>query len=225
MRVNKTNVVQSTNLKKPIIHNVFIIDRSGSMSGSKYISAIKSVKTELELLSKDENSVFKNYVVEFDNSYEQPLRIKTHLWNSLDTQFKEAGASGGTPLYNTMGTIFKKLESELKSDDRVLIKIFTDGGDTDNNKGEWNSNSIGVYTNKLININKWTITVNCTLTDKYAILKMGIPESNILCHNNTAEDIERVSSLRTMSSLSYSKSVSMNVSADELKSNFYSKSI
>lgn len=41
MRVNKTNVVQSTNLKKPIIHNVFIIDRSGSMSGSKYTSAIK----------------------------------------------------------------------------------------------------------------------------------------------------------------------------------------
>jgi hypothetical protein len=124
-----------------------------------------------------------------------------------------------------MGKFFKKVEAQVKSGERVLVKIFTDGEDTSNGKGEWNATNIVPYINKLINVDYWTITFNCTEKDKFRITKIGIPESNILTHNNTAEDIEKVAIMRRVSTLSYSKSVSEGISADVLVNSFYSKSI
>jgi len=234
MRVRPSIQIQEEIGKIPTIHNVIISDRSGSMSGSKYNSSCESIKKELEILAQDKNAKFTQTVIEFDShgsySVEKHVRLIEHYWldKSNPVKFDGHGAQGGTPLYNAMGEIFARLEKEVKPEDRVLIKVFTDGEDTDATRGsrnEWNKSSIGVYINKLISVNKWTITFNCTAQDKHYILSIGIPESNILTHNNTAQDIERVSNLRTSSTLGYSKSVAGGASADSLVSSFYSKTV
>jgi hypothetical protein len=215
-KTEKTN-----NKDKPTIHNVIIANANSSMKGGKYNSSIKSIKAELNILAKDTNSIFKHTLVEFDDS-----RYIKHFFaeeNAVD--FSPIGASGFTPLYNTMGKVFKELEAIVKPNERVLIKVFTDGADNEYGKGTYNANTIGVYINKLINKNNWTITFNCTNHDKANILQIGIPESNILTHDDTAEDIERVSQMRAGSTIFYSKSVNRGVSAENLVSNFYSKSI
>lgn len=226
MRVDggKTSTKKETsNGPKSTVHNIIISDASGSMSsGRKYDASVKSIKNELVILAQDPSVDFTQTLVEFDSP-----RVVTHFWKTPSGEaldFPAIGANGGTPLYNTVGDILTKFEKTVKEGDRVLVKIFTDGGDTENGRGNWNAQSIGVYLNKLINVNNWTITVNCTVADKQTVLRMGIPESNILTHNNTAEDIERVSNERLGATVMYSKSVSRGVSADVLKSNFYSKS-
>lgn len=215
-KTEKTN-----NKDKSIIHNIIIADASGSMTGSKYDSSIKSIREELDLLSKDKNCTFLHTLVEFDSS-----RYKEHFFTSKEIgEFIAIGANGGTPLYNTIGIILTKLEKIVKPDERVLIKVFTDGQDTENGRGSWNSSSIAMYIKKLIDVNNWTITFNCTIQDKHYITRIGIPESNILTHNNTAEDIERVSQMRSINTVMYSSSVASGASAESLVSNFYSKSI
>lgn len=207
---------------KSTVHNVIISDASGSMQGGKYNASVQSIQTELNILAKDENVNFTQTLVEFDSQ-----RNSKHFWMTPAKEavsFSPIGAYGGTPLYNTIGKTLTDLENSIKKEDRVLVKIFTDGQDTENGSGQWNKNNLGVYLNKLINVNNWTLTFNCTAADKASVLKIGIPESNILTHNNTAEDIERVSNERLGATIMYSKSVSRGVSADVLKSNFYSKS-
>lgn len=226
MRANpnfKQSVVENTtNEQKNVVHNVIISDASGSMSGSKYTTSCKSIKDEIDVLSKDSSVIYKFSLIEFNSR-----RTVKHLWLeenfNKNVNFISAGYS--TPLYQTIGSILTELEKTVKPDERVLIKIFTDGDDTTYDKGEWKTSNTGIYLNKLINVNNWTITFNCTEQDKKKILRLNIPESNILCHNNTAEDIERVSNERLKSTIKYMKSVSMNVSSNELKTNFYSKSL
>jgi hypothetical protein len=216
---NKTNKPNSST--KPIIHNIILTDASGSMAGSKYDSAIKSIREELDILSKDTNSDFLYTLVEFDSS-----RFTRHMFVDKELKsFRPILASGGTPLYNSMGKLFEELEPMIKEGERVLVKIFTDGDDTERGSGKYGSSKIATYIDKLINVNKWTITFNCTEQDKFRLINIGIPESNILAHNNTAEDIERVAKYRTASTMLYSKSVSIGVSVDTLTNNFYTKSI
>jgi hypothetical protein len=219
MRVDQDNKKSTSKISntedKTIIHNVIIADASSSMQGSKYNSSMKSIKAELEELAKDDKVYFRNWFIEFAGGY----------GSEIDINFTPRGANGNTPLYNTLGIFLNQVELNVKVDERVLVKVFTDGADTENGKGQYNATNIVAYLKKLIDVNNWTITFNCTEQDKFAITKIGVPESNILTHNNTAEDIERVSYMRTASTLSYSKSVSEGVSASSLVGSFYSKSI
>jgi hypothetical protein len=233
MRVDQDNKKSTSKISntedKTIIHNVIIADASSSMQGSKYNSSMKSIKAELEELAKDDKVYFRNWFIEFAGGYGSEIDIKEHSINKAlnkdNINFTPRGANGNTPLYNTLGIFLNQVELNVKVDERVLVKVFTDGADTENGKGQYNATNIVAYLKKLIDVNNWTITFNCTEQDKFAITKIGVPESNILTHNNTAEDIERVSYMRTASTLSYSKSVSEGVSASSLVGSFYSKSI
>lgn len=209
------------------IHNVMILDRSWSMNGAKYRASCKSTDYELELLKKDPNGNYIHSIIEFDceGRYTEP-RIVKHAWVTPSKELDSihyAGASGGTPLYNTLGKILTELSLLVKPKDRVLIKVFTDGDDTDRGVGEWNATKIGVFLNQLITNKFWTITFNCTHADKVLVMRMGIPESNILCHDNTAESIEHVATMRSTSTMNYSANVSRGMSADSMTSNFYNK--
>lgn len=209
--------------EKTTVHNIIISDASGSMAGSKYLASVQSIISELKILSEDDNVNYTQTLVEFDSD-----RRKKHFWltpGKKAINFSGIGARGGTPLYITIGEVLSELESKIGPNDRVLVKVFTDGDDTEGGRGSWNASSLGVYLNKLINVNSWTITFNCTNADKQSVLRIGIPESNILTHNNTAEDIQRVSNLRTASTMMYSKAVADGVEAEELKVSFYSKSL
>ncbi len=230
MRVqsNKKTTVQGA-VGIPTIHNIIISDRSGSMSGSKYQASCTSIKNELELLAKEKKVNFTQTLVEFDDQggfSKEPTLVK-HFWldKTNPISFAPAGARGGTPLYDSLGKVLSQIEACVKSEDRVLVKVFTDGQDTKRGEGEWDSRSVAIYIKKLIDVNKWTITFNCTIQDKSYITAIGIPESNILTHENTAQSIHEVSAMRSASTMMYASSVSKGISADQLVNNFYTKTV
>lgn len=203
-----------------IVHNVIISDASGSMMGARYNASCDSIKNELDILKQDKNVIFKQSLIEFDSN-----RFNVHLWCQEDynsESIKFIGAIGGTPLYNTIGKVIEDLQKQIKPNEKVLLKIFTDGGDTDIGRGKWNKNNLGILIKKLIDVDKWTITFNCTTFDVYRIKKLNIPDSNILTHNNTAKDIERIGNLRTTATVMYSKSLQKG---EDVTVGFYSKSI
>lgn len=217
---DEEKINKKENKEQYIVHNVIISDASGSMMGSKYNASCKSIKNELDILKKDKNIIFKQSLIEFDSS-----RYKEHLWCNEDYNSESInfiGAQGGTPLYNTIGKVIKNLQQIIKKDEKVLLKIFTDGEDTNLGKGEWNANNLGVLIKKLIDVDKWTITFNCTKNDVHHIKKLNIPDSNILAHNNTAQDIERIGNMRVNATVSYSKSLR---AGEDVTLGFYSKSI
>lgn len=206
--------------KKIIVHNIIISDASRSMSGGKYNASCESIKNELDILKEDKNIIFKQSLIEF-NSYQ----LKKHLWceDDFNSNFISfIGAKSATPLYNTIGKVIEELQTIIKKDEKVLLKIFTDGQDTDYGNGEWNVENLGILIKKLIDVDKWTITFNCTIEDINYIKKLNIPDSNILTHNNTAEDIERLGIFRTNATKFYSKSL---LEGKDVTKGFYSKTI
>lgn len=225
--LNPTPVVNTvTNTKKPVIHNVIISDASGSMGGSKYRASCEGIKSELKILKEDSNVDYLLTFVEFASA-----GFSTTTEHAFTVPVKDVnvmhfrGSGGGTPLYNVVGQLLKRIQDVVKPDERVLIKVFTDGEDTSYGQGDFPAPIFSAYIKNLIDVSKWTVTFNCTEQDKPRLVRIGIPESNILTHNNTAEDIERVSVLRNFATQSYAKSVAGGASADMLVSSFYSKSV
>lgn len=134
-------------LPKITVHNIIISDASGSMrSGNKYNTSCKSIVNELNILKKDKNVNFKQTFIEFDSS-----RYVEHLLcqdKYITENINFIGAFGGTPLYNTIGKVIDKLSTIVKENEKVLLKIFTDGEDTDYGRGQWNKHNLSTLIKK-----------------------------------------------------------------------------
>lgn len=124
MRVDGTVTKQNTITEVPNVHNVTILDGSGSMQGAKYDNACAGIRLDFETCK---NEGFKSFTfVEFNN--DSPIEITTHCFmESFDNvKLKFNGADSGTPLYYTVYTTLEKLLKEVPKEDKVLVKIFTD---------------------------------------------------------------------------------------------------
>lgn len=224
--------------KKPTIQNVNLLDRSYSMHGEKYDNAILGINEEQEALKKDNNANYLQTIIEFDSD--------PHGWRASGTRkaeyiepivaqpigtckpIKGAGARGNTPLYEAVGYTIRKLLTLKKPEDRVLLKIFTDGGENESN-GEFSPMSGGEK--KLYDLikgvqenHKFTVTFIGTQIDTDDIIRnLGIAKNNTLVHDNTGAGVKMSSYLRTGATMSYAKEVA-ETGVDTV-TNFYSKSV
>ncbi len=199
------NKVQEATINKVIIHDVTILDGSGSMTGAKHIAARQGIK--LNLNTCIQNSINSFSLIEFNNSNS----ITTHCWmqtpDTVRLQFNRP--MGSTPLYITMGNTLTKLLNEVPKGDLVLLKILTDGQDTD---------GYGVYKdqetiNGLIKQGEnrgWTITFIGTQDDTNNILGTftNMDIGNTLTHNNTGEGVATAFMAQTFATISYVNKVS-----------------
>lgn len=124
---------------KSVLHNVFIIDASGSMHTtsmvdgvrrSKYDVAADGINSEINELKKTDQGDVNISVFEFDSTEHGSERITEHYFNTPlkdVSEIKFRGASGNTPLYQTIGYVIEKMLRTASNKDTVLIKIFTDG--------------------------------------------------------------------------------------------------
>ena len=206
---------------KTVIHDVDILDASGSMGGSKYTNSILSINKGIELLLTDTAVEYRKTIVEFNGNRGV---VKHKVARSLsEANFKPIGAAGLTPLYETIGTVLTELRSIVKDEDRVLIKIFTDGQDTGFHL--WSPDRVKNLIDELKSIG-WTITFNGTAGDiDYVVNHISIDRSNTLAHDNTASGIMMMANMRSSATMSYSKAVAEGVSKDELVKNFYTKTV
>jgi hypothetical protein len=107
---------------KPIIHNVHILDASGSMQGEKLRNAIEGINSEIRELQRDENALYTQTLVDFSDDvrtvyYKTPIaQVKTYNIEDRST----------TALYDAIGQTLTRLIADTNEVDKVLIKIFTD---------------------------------------------------------------------------------------------------
>lgn len=214
---NKTII---TNQSLPKIHNVDILDGSGSMSGPKYQSAMAGIALDLQTC-KNENFATYSFV-EFNN--DSPISITTHCWltSPNEVKLKFNGAKSGTPLYYTIGQTLEKLLQDIPKEDKVLVKIFTDGQNT----LEYGKYSNPVELQPLIatcEARGFTITFIGTERDTQAIIRnVKINVSNTLVHDNTGEGVRSAFTVQAEATRGYSKRVAYG---EDVTKGFYSKTI
>lgn len=209
---------------KPVIHNVHILDASGSMGGAKYNSAIEGINSEMALLKKDKTVKYTQTIIEFSSPVNTLLAKEHYFMEPMSKciSIDGMGANGGTPLYEVVGNTLEKLALTKGENEAVLVKIFTDGGENSSTGKYINPKELNLMI-KLCEKMGFTIAFVGTEFDVDSMVKrVGISKQNSLIHNNSAEDITRAFKMSSESTVSYSNAVAM----DGIMSigNFYNQS-
>lgn len=246
MRVNTKKKADIDLGKKPTLQNVNLLDRSGSMdegkyqnTGSKYDNAVNGINEEQNMLKEDKTANYLQTIIEFDSlgnfRYGKDAKDIARYNEALITQpietcgiFKGKGADGGTPLYDAIGYTIRKLLILKKPEDRVLLKIFTDGGEN-SSTGEFNPHTGGAkklydLIQDVQNNHKFTVTFMGTKYDTETIIKkLGIDRGNTLVHDNTAHDVKMSYARAAGQTISFANEVATK--GVDTVANFYSKSV
>lgn len=219
-----------TNIK---VHNVHILDASGSMAGPKYTNALGGINEELNVLKTDTSGIeFTETVIEFDSGYNSQLRITTHYYLTPIAacgNIKGVGANGGTPLNQTVGETIEKLLKDVQPGDKVIMKIFTDGEENQSQgkyKPEWGGACPALRT--LIEAvqanNNFTIAFIGTKVDTENVIRnLSVERSNTIVHANTAASIGHTYLMSRGATQSYAKRVAQGASAEELRTDFFKR--
>ena len=216
-------VVSTTNSVKPKIHNVFIIDASGSMSGGKYNNAINGVNELLKSIVEDTETENNVMIVEFEDSN---IKTRLNLGDKIPKIYNGMGTGGMTPLNQAIGQTLEFVEAERKTNynvnDKVLVSIFTDGGENSSTGKYKNPKTLSEYI-KYLEANGFTITFIGTREEvNYAVNTLSMDLSNTLVHSNTAESVKDSFRTTVKARKLYSKSVSLG---EDVKDNFYTKTL
>jgi len=220
MRVNKKPSVEGEKVvEKYTLHNVHIIDASGSMRGGKYDNAIKGVQEELKKFEHNDDVNLTQTIVEFDSTtgyssdhvFGYNTRVTKHYFMtaaSAVTSFKPVGASGGTPLYEVLGNVIEEVLQKKGPNDRVILTVMTDGQNTDH-RGKYSDTTLLAELIESVQKNHFfTVTFMGTERDTNEIIRiLKLSKENTLVHDNTSRGMERSYRARTTSLMSYSKSV------------------
>jgi hypothetical protein len=185
-----------------VIHNVHILDRSGSMGSSKYGKlsvAIAGINEEITELRKADDAVYYQTIVEFDN------RIKTvHNKVPIKSLQNFSTTSGGmTALNQAIGETLEKLISNHVVGEKTIVKVFTDGGE---NMSRGKYASAHVIKELIRDAMRYDITVAFVGTARevlYATNNLGVSASNTLTHDNTIDTIRASFQTTNVSTKSY----------------------
>jgi hypothetical protein len=232
MRIdNKVPGNQAVTGGVPTIHNIHILDASGSMGGGKYTNALKGINSEIMAMKTNGDNMTQT-IIEFDSGNHNELKLTTHYFMTPAancTAITGVGASGGTPLYQTVGETLEKLLAHVKNGDKVLVKIFTDG-EENASRGKYARNNRGgsEELTKIIKLvedhHNFTVTFMGTSQDvNMMINSIGITSDNTLVHMNTPESIGSTYTMSTASTQVYRKAVSRGISQESLKGKFFKR--
>jgi Mg-chelatase subunit ChlD len=216
-------ILVSDNTSKPRIHNVFIVDASGSMSGSKYTSAINGLNEILNGIHSDVDSENTLTIVEFEGS----SIVRRVLPNqTIPKTYRGMGCGGSTPYLQAIGETLEFIVQERVGNydvnDKVLVNVFSDGEENTSTGKFSEPKVLKNYINELKNEGV-TVTFVGTQSDvKYAVDYLAMDASNTLIHANTAASIKMSFNTTLKARAVYSKKVSLG---EDVKTAFYSKTI
>ena len=155
------------------IHNLIILDESGSMS-SIYESALSGANETIESVraaqskSSDQNH-FMTFVT-FDSGYSNRVNVRTIIDAKPIEQVgkltrKDYSPNGGTPLFDAVGISLTKLKSKVKEGDQVLVTIITDG--MENSSSEYTGDQVSQLV-KSLESEGWTFVFIGANQDSFA---------------------------------------------------------
>ena len=208
---------------KKVIHNVHILDTSASMGsldgkryGEKLKNAISGIKSEWLELSLDDQVEYKNSLVTFHD------KVHTEFWRLgfLDIPSEPVTNHwGSTALYTAVCQTLLKLIKQNTSEERVLVKIFTDGAENCSRGYASEDCSRLINQAKRLGI---TITFVGTSRDvQHTQYKLGVDGSNTLVHDNTAKGVLDTFFASTQSTRGYATKVAAGATKEETLKGFF----
>lgn len=207
----KEEVIKKQSL--PTIHNVILLDGSGSMDGSKFHNSLRGIKEELKYMMKDKSVNWTSTIYKFSTlSYS---RKEPHFLTKIfDDNISLGEANGRTPLYDTIMRVIPRILTKVSSEDKVLIKIYTDGEDT-----EGGLQDCQIFLKTLPK--NVTLTFVGTAYDVAEIVKnLKLDKSNTLVIDNTGKGFEKAFETSLLATKTYTEKV---VKGEDVSTGFYIK--
>lgn len=184
IKVSKTKK-KTTSKMKGVFYVIDILDATGSMDGGKYNNSVQGIKDGIKDLFNRSNIRYS--LVEFiDSSKGLNRSIKNAIpKNIVISNIKFSGAIGyDTPLYWTVYEIINEIREIASKDDKVLINVYTDGGN--NTRREYLDKAAELI--KKVQKDNFTVTFVATPEDLVRIKRdINIDDSNTLATENTAQ--------------------------------------
>ena len=112
------------------VHNLIIVDESGSMS-SLYNAAITGMNETLDTIRQTAQEMPQQAqevtLVTFDTSHYNAIFDSVAGDKTRKITNRDYRPNGGTPLYDAMGKALNDLEPKVKENEAVLVTVITDG--------------------------------------------------------------------------------------------------
>lgn len=186
------------------VHNVHILDASTSMNnGGKIKAALQGINEETRFLKEDRTVNYTNTLISFSGSFD----CKTHTYMTPIAQATDVDirTRGMTALHDAIGITLTRLRTSKKYDEKVLVKIFTDGGENDSKS--WNGDRVKALIAELETEGFTIVFVGTTQDTATAITQYNLHASNTMSHDNTSRGITESFRTSNSATLSYSKKV------------------
>ena len=151
--------MQTKEEKMKRVHNLIIVDESGSMSiirKQAFAGMNETLQTVCQMQKKFPDQEQCVSLVTFDTSHTTWHYDNTPASDTKDLDWKAYNPSGGTPLYDAMGSAISKVNAQVTDGDNVLVTVITDG--EENSSQEWTLKMIRTMIEKLKK-QKWTFTL------------------------------------------------------------------
>lgn len=123
-------------MKKTTVHNLIIVDASGSMS-SIYDQALAGINETIKTIKnvRNSNSDVNQYLtlLSFANGGEELQYVYKHenIENVSLVTKRDYQLRGCTALYDAIGESVSKLRKHVGAEDKALVTIITDGYEND----------------------------------------------------------------------------------------------
>ena len=141
------------------IHNLIIVDESGSMSVIRkqaFTGMNETLQTVRQMQKKYPDQVQFVTLLTFDSGHTTWHYDNASALKTKDLSWKAYNPGGGTPLYDAIGKGISKVNAQIEEGDHVLVTIITDG--EENSSEEWTLKMIRTMIEKLKKQN-WTFTL------------------------------------------------------------------
>ena len=143
--------MQTNEVKTKRVHNLIIVDESGSMEVIRkqaFVGMNETLQTVRKMQEKFPDQEQYVTLLTFDSGHT--------TWHYKDLDWKAYCPGGGTPLYDAIGKGISKTNAQIEDGDHVLVTIITDG--EENSSEEWTLKMIRKMIEKLKKQN-WTFTL------------------------------------------------------------------
>ena len=140
------------------IHNLIIVDESGSMSVIRkqaFTGMNETLQTVRQMQKKYPDQVQLVTLLTFDSGHTTWHYDNASALKTKDLSWKAYNPGGGTPLYDAIGKGISKVNAQIEDGDHVLVTIITDG--EENSSEEWTLKMVRTMIEKLKKQN-WTFT-------------------------------------------------------------------
>ena len=151
--------MKTKEVKTKRVHNLIIVDESGSMSiirKQAFAGMNETLQTVRQMQGKFPDQQQYVTLITFDSDHTKLHYDNTPAAQTKDLEWKAYNPSAATPLYDAIGKGISKLNAQVEDGDNVLVTIITDG--EENSSEEWTLKMVRTMIEKLKKQN-WTFTL------------------------------------------------------------------